>query len=270
TPIPPTPTPTPTAVPLPPELSALTIQPSVVEIEVDILAGAVFTDPDPRPGTHIAEWDWGDGSPLTVKEVEPGLALANHAYLDAGIYTVAFKVTNPIGLSTAAHPESVVVFDPSGGFVTGAGWINSTAGAYCPDPSLVGKANFGFVSKYVKGKQAPTGNTQFQFKTAGLTFSSEDYDWLVVTGGDSANFKGTGTINGQLSPAGDPYKFKVWAGDGEPDTLRIRIWYEYEALEDMEFVIYDNVDLLCDEVDDGGPKQPIGGGQIIVHAGKGK
>ena len=41
----------------------------------------------------------------------------------------------------------VVVYDPSAGFVTGGGWIDSPAGAYTADPSLTGKANFGFVSK---------------------------------------------------------------------------------------------------------------------------
>jgi hypothetical protein len=52
-----------------------------------------------------------------------------------------------------AGPGHEVVYDPSGGFVTGGGWINSPAGAcklaWCTDET-VGRANFGFVSQYRK------------------------------------------------------------------------------------------------------------------------
>ena len=60
---------------------------------------------------------------------------------------------------------------------------------------LTGKANFGFVSKYQKGVNIPTGSTEFQFKAGDLHFKSTAYDWLVITG-HSAKFKGEGTING--------------------------------------------------------------------------
>ena len=42
------------------------------------------------------------------------------------------------------------------------------------------------------GQQTPDGNTSFELKAAGLDFSSTSYDWLVVTGNVSANFKGSG------------------------------------------------------------------------------
>ena len=38
--------------------------------------------------------------------------------------------------------------------------------------ALSGKANFGFVSQYEKGKTVPTGNTEFQFQTGNLNFKS--------------------------------------------------------------------------------------------------
>jgi hypothetical protein len=59
--------------------------------------------------------------------------------------------------------------------------------------------------------------------------------------------KESGTINGE----GD-YKFMFWAGAGEPDTFRIKIWEE-DRFEN-ETVIYDN-----------GMHQAIGGGSIVVH-----
>jgi len=144
----------------------------------------------------------------------------------------------------------LVTYDPSGGFVSGGGWLWSPAGAYTPDPSAVGKAHFGFQAKYEKGAQKPDGNTHFLFKTADLEFSSESYDWLVVNqAGANAQFKGYGTINGM----GD-YRFILWAGDGDPDTFRIKIW---EEVGGTETVIYDN-----------GFDQPIEHGNVIVHKEK--
>jgi len=56
---------------------------------------------------------------------------------------------------------------PERRFVTGGGWIESPAGAYIADPTLAGRATFGFMSKYQKGSNLPTGNTAFQFDLAG-------------------------------------------------------------------------------------------------------
>ena len=114
------------------------------------------------------------------------------------------------------------------------------------DPDPIGKATFGFVSKYKKGADVPDGNTEFQFKAGDLNFHSTSYDWLVVTGSNYAKFKGTGTINGE-----GEYKFMIWAGDNSPDTFRIKIWYEVGG---NEVVVYDN-----------GIDQAIGGGSIVVH-----
>jgi hypothetical protein len=145
-----------------------------------------------------------------------------------------------------------VVYDPSAGFVTGGGWIDSPAGAYTPDLTLSGKATFGFVSKYKKGASVPEGNTEFQFQAAGFNFHSETYEWLVVNQGDkNAQFKGSGTVNGGLDPNGNKYRFIIWAGDDTPDTLRIRIWWEADG---TEYDVYDN-----------GVEQPLGGGSIVVH-----
>jgi hypothetical protein len=131
--------------------------------------------------------------------------------------------------------------------------MDSPERAYVADPSAVGKANFGFVAKYKKGQTEPDGNTEYQFKTADINFHSSEYEWLVVTGSDYARFKGSGTINGEGS-----YKFMIWAGDGDTDTFRIKIWEE--DAEDIETVTYDN-----------GFEQAIGGGNIVIHTGgKGK
>jgi hypothetical protein len=122
---------------------------------------------------------------------------------------------------------------------------------------LTGNANFGFVSKYKKGATVTTGNTQFSFSSGGLNFHSDSYEWLVVNQrGDNAQFKGVGTINGQLDANSQPYGFMRWAGDSESDSFRIRIWSE---LNGVETDVYDN-----------GFNQPSNGGSIVIHTGKDK
>jgi len=187
-----------------------------------------------------AEWNFGDNSSDTEHLFE-----VTHSYAEPGVYTVTLNVTDA-QQHTDQDEVIVVVYAP----VTGGGWIDSPLGAYTVDPTLTGRANFGFVSRYKKGATVPTGNTEFIFRAGNLNFHNSSYEWLVVNqAGTRAQFKGSGTING----TGD-YKFMLRAGDGEPDTFWIQIW---EEIEDVEVLIYDN-----------GSDQPIGGGNIIVHKGK--
>ena len=221
-------------------LDPVNINDQPVSVEV------TFSDPG-IPDTHEVTWDWGD----ETSDIQPGAtspASQEHTYAEPGVYTVTVTVTDDDGGTVSQTYDFIVVYDPSAGFVTGGGWIDSPEGAYKPEPSLTGKANFGFVSKYKKGANVPTGQTEFQFKTAGLNFHSSSYEWLVVTGSDFARYKGAGTINGE----GD-YNFMLWAGDSKPDTFRIKIWEENE--EGVETVIYDN-----------GFNQPIGNGSIVVRS----
>jgi len=169
-----------------------------------------------------------------------------------GVYEVYASTICDLNLKSEI--EYLAVYDPSAGFVTGGGWIDSPAGAYLPEPSLSGKATFGFVSKYKQGATVPTGNTEFQFKAGNLNFHSDNYDWLVVAG-DRAKYKGTGTING----AGD-YGFMLTATDSDPDLFRIKIQDKING-----DVIYDNKMGSDDKEYDG---TELGGGQIIVHKGK--
>ncbi len=164
-----------------------------------------------------------------------------------GVYNLFVRGTDAVGNVGNQECIMLVSYDPEGGFVTGGGWIESPVDNDYLYMTVGGKANFGFVSKYKKGAEVPTGQTEFVFQAADLNFHSSNYQWLVVNqASTNAQFKGSGTING----TGD-YKFMLWAGDGEPDTFRIKIW---EEIADVEFTYYDN-----------GFDQPIGGGSIVIH-----
>ena len=127
------------------------------------LDGSGSTDADGDALSY--SWTVGGGALDDGTEVSPTYA----AGIAAGIYNVCLTVSDG-RLASAPACVMAVVYDPSGGFVTGGGWIDSPAGAYKLDKSLSGKATFGFVSKYQKGAKVPSGTTEFEFDTAGLEF----------------------------------------------------------------------------------------------------
>ena len=223
---------------------------------------ATFTDACGSP--HTATWTFDvNTQPGVVTEGAPGTVTASHTFTAAGVYMVSLAVTDACGNAATSNQVGgvdamVVIFDPNAGFVTGGGWINSPAGAYTADPSLTGKANFGFVSKYKKGASIPTGETEFQYKLGNLNFHSTSYQWLVVAGA-RAQYKGTGTINNAGS-----YGFILTAIDGQisggggADKFRMKI------TESGGGLVYDN---LLNAPDSDDPTTVLGGGSIVIHTG---
>ena len=235
-----------------PSIEWLEVGPTLVLVDTEVTLSADFTDPG--RDIHAAIIDWGDGVVETISVVGHGSGTVehSHAYAVPGVYTVVLTVIDGDDSDTAVFDEFIVVYDPESASVTGNGAIDSPAGAYRLDPTMSGTARFGFVSKYQNGASVPTGKTQFQFRAGDLRFQSESYEWLIVNqGGTNAQFKGAGTINAELAPSGDAYKFMIWAGDGTPDTFRIRIWYDGGG---SEVEIYDN-----------GVNQPIAKGKITIR-----
>ncbi|OLC77984.1 MAG: hypothetical protein AUH78_03245 [Gemmatimonadetes bacterium 13_1_40CM_4_69_8] len=244
---------------VPPAVGPITAPVDPVEVGTPVTASATFTDPG-LLDTHTASIDWGDGTSSSglVSEVDgSGSVDGTHSYLVAGVYKVTLTVADKDGGIGQAVFEFVIAFDPIVGFVTGGGWIDSPPGAYAADPTLTGKANFGFVARYQPGATVPSGQTEFRFQVAGLNFHSTVYDWLVVSG-TRAQFKGSGTVNGS-----DGFRFMISAVDGDlnagrpTDGFRIRIWDETSG-----GVIYDN---QMDASDRSSATTALGGGSIVIH-----
>lgn len=221
--------------------------------------GTIVDNPE---DTHTAEWFFESISQPGIVPV-PGFVSTTHTFTEPGVYKVSLKVTDDNLLSGTANTVDglealVVIYDPNGGWVAGGGWINSPEGAYALMPEMTGKASFGFVSKYQNGASAPSGNVEFQFNAAGLKFQSKSFQWLVISGGRKAQYKGVGTING----SGD-YQFMLTAIDGDQtggdgqDKFRIKIWRDNDLL-----IIYDN-QLNAPDGDD--PTTVLGGGNIVIH-----
>ena len=192
-----------------------------------------------------------------------GICDAVHAsFNQAGVYTMVLTGSDDDG-GTDSKSVMIVVYDPTAGFVTGGGTIDSPAGAYLADPSLAGKAIFGFESKYKKGATVPIGNTEFKFHAASFSFESSTYQWLVVAGA-KAQYKGVGTVNG----AGN-FGFLLTATDGDlsggggVDKFRIKVWDKSAG----DAVVYDNVVGASEDIDVANP-QAIASGSIVIHKPK--
>jgi hypothetical protein len=240
------------------------IAPAAINTTVNV--SAPFTDPS-SPAVHTVLWTWDDGttSSGTTNETTPfngsGIAYGSHVYAQAGIYTISVKVTDSGSLfGTATAQQYIVIYDPNGGFVTGGGWINSPAGAYPASPTLAGRANFGFVSKYQKGaNMPPVGETEFQFQVANFNFHSTSYDWLVVSSTKLAQYKGTGTVNGNGN-----YGFLLTAIDDSTDQFRIKIWDKSGACTSttLSCIVYDN---KLGSGETSSDATAISGGSIVIH-----
>ncbi len=244
----------------PPSVGTISISSNPVQINNSISLSASFTDSGVLD-THTSSWDWGDGNTSvgTVTESNgSGSVSDSHVYSQAGVYTVTLEVTDNNGGNESSQYQYVVVYDPNGGYVTGAGTINSPVGAYVADVSLSGVAHFGFNSKYAHGANVPIGKTKFRFQAADFKFESTSYDWLVVAGA-KAQYKGIGTINNSGN-----YGFMLSAIDGAingdgSDKFRIKIWDN----NNNDAVVYDNQLGEQDGID---PTTVVNvGSSVVVH-----
>lgn len=248
-----------------PEVTTVSLPADPVAVGTSVDLSAAFIDGNTQD-THTGAFDWGAGpvSGIVSESGGSGTLDLAQAFATPGVFAVEAVVTDGDlegrRSSLLDEPGYVVVYDPTGSFVTGGGWIDSPAGA-CSwtgcDASTTGKANFGFVAKYRRGANVPTGETQFRFKAGDLDFRSTHYDWLVVAGA-RAQFKGVGEIGGLAG-----YGFLLTGIDGDVqggqgvDRFRIKIW-------DLstETVVYDN---QRGSDDTSNASTALGGGSIQIH-----
>ncbi|MBI2681260.1 MAG: hypothetical protein HYX25_09680 [Candidatus Solibacter usitatus] len=169
--------------------------------------------------------DGGSSFPMLLT---PSVAVTTQAsatllpFSQSNVYNVCVYGADSAGNTGANTCILLPVYDPSGGFVTGGGQVASPAGADLLNTSAAGQATFGFVSKYLPGRNIPSGNLEFQFKNGNLNFKSTSMDWLVVTGQPRAKFHGIGTVNGTYTCN---FEVDAWAGSftGNVDAFGLKI-----------------------------------------------
>jgi len=211
-----------------------------------------FTDPGTLD-THTATVECGSATPVQ-SDILDGTASGACSFSTPGVYSIRLTVRDDDGGSdTKLATGQVVVYDASGAWITGGGWVASPSGSNAVAPSASGKLSFELVARYLTGSPVPSGSAEFKLNAGGLEFRSTSLDWLVV-GGPCARLRGRGTVNG----VGD-FAFDVIAIDGPTtDAVRIRIWNRVSGT-----VLYDNR-----------PREPLadsrvaalGGGSVQLHA----
>jgi len=224
-----------------PAMGAITVSQPLVAVNTAITASAPFTDLG-LLDTHIAAWDWDDGTTSTGSISESpgsGTAGGSHTYSVPGVYRVRVTVTDKDGVpSNQSTYEFVVIYDPTAGFVTGSASFSSPAGAYAANPAATGAAKLGFNAKYKKNGTLES-ETEFEFGlgAAKFHFHSSAAQWLVLAGA-KAQYQGTGTVEGSLHHFGFAVTVKdgqVSGGDGI-DTIRLRVW----DMDHGDAVVYDS------------------------------
>jgi hypothetical protein len=253
-----------------PAIIDLLVTPNPAAVNTSIVITATIDDTDfgnsDIAGAHyflrIAGNKIGGDVPMTasdgafdspIEDVEPTIP----GFTEPKVYQLCVQAWD-VHDNTTTECVLFAVYDPSAGFVTGGGWIGYDD-LSCPVlcEGIAGRADFGFVARYQRGAHIPTGNTQFEFHAGTLQFKSTVYEWLVVAG-NRAQFKGSGTINGEGN-----YGFLLMAIDGKrdgPDAFRMKI-------VDGEEVVFDNQMGKDETGDDATLLDKVNGnGSIMVHS----
>ncbi|MBI2613808.1 MAG: hypothetical protein HYW62_03470 [Candidatus Levybacteria bacterium] len=239
-----------------PVVDAITAPADSVSVNTSISVGATFTDSD-TGGTHTAVWNWGDNTASAGSVIEnngSGSVSGTHTYTAAGVYTVSVTVTDNHGASGTASYSSVVIYDPSAGFVTGSGSFNSQLGAYIQNPTVTGQLKFNIQAKYNGNNTVPAGKINLDFKGGNFSFDSTSLQWLVING-NKAVLKGIGTINGSGSYA---IFISVIDEDKKVGTDRIRI----KIIDSSNNLFYDN---QAGDPENADPITPITKGSLKIH-----
>lgn len=236
----------------------------VVIAGTQVTMTAAIADPGVTD-TQTCTFSWDD--PMSPDETVvtgigagTGTCLASHRFMSAGVYQIAVTADDGDG-GQARGSTLVVVFDPSAGRITGAGQLNSPAGALLASPTTSSTAIWSVHARYPRRSQTPIGQVDFRLKGRHMQFESDTLSWLVVDG-PRFQMGGTGAVSGLPG-----YRFLLSGVDGDlpggdgTDRLRLKIVAPHSAQ-----VVYDNVidPAATDDLDTAYPA-PIRRGNLKSH-----
>lgn len=242
----------------PPSLGSINAPSAPQQVNLSIAASANFTD---TGDTHTAVWNWGDGNSSvgTVTESNGvGSVSDTHVYTTPGVYEVQLTVTDSNGASATANYQYVVIYASSTKSVSGSKEFISPIGALLQNPSLSGKADFGFSAQFdAAGNPVAQGtkwaSLDFEQGNTSLNFVASAYQWLVVTN-NKATLKGTGSLNGVPG-----YNILIAAIDNSQNNTTDLIRYQIKNASGT--VIYDTQPGDNDNAD---PTTPVSKGKITI------
>jgi Tol biopolymer transport system component len=229
----------------PPKVQTLVLSASVRRVGTATAFATAVTDQ--LSGVAGAELfvgtDPGEGHGIPATLLGPLVTGQIASSLTAGVYPVCVRARDRADNWSAPSCNSLVVYDPSAGWIDGNGQVATSQG--------IGHVTFD--ARYVGKTATPTGALHFRIPAAGLDFRSNAEQWLVVSGGQ-AQLRGTGTVGGAGS-----YAFQLTIRDGSPDRLRIKIW---DVSTKQGNVIFDT---QPGALDGAAPTTPLSQGSLRIH-----
>ncbi len=215
------------------------LEPLPVNTLVNVSASIQGLYPDKN---YVATWNWGDGTNSKgLIDLENRSIIGDHNYALPGIYTLTLNITDEQGNMTTREFQYIVIFEQSGGFVTGGGWITTQEN----------KINFGINARYPKDSNVPDGQMEIGNPDSDWKFKNSSYQWFAIFDNLSM-LHGVGNLNGE-----DGYGFVFSALDSDIDKIRIKIWEL-----DTGFVVFDTQPGSSNYAL---PTTPLGGGSIVIH-----
>lgn len=176
-----------------------------------------------------------------------------------GNHTVCVRATDVARNVSTSKCTALTAYDPeAAGFVVGNGTFHAPPGSFPFQSTVADDVDFQFMAAYKKGQTTPTGKTLLQFRTRQWRLESANYEYLLVTGSNRAQFRGSGVM--KITYGADPadfelypVKFQIWAS-ADNQTVRVRIWEP----AGNERTYFDSSD------------QPLRTGRIVVHTARNK
>lgn len=215
------------------------LEPLPVNTLVYVSASIQGLKPDKN---YVGTWSWGDGTTSEgFIDFENRSIIGDHNYTLPGIYTLTLNITDDQGFVTMKEFQYIVIYEQSGGFVTGGGWIANQDN----------KINFGLNARYPKNSSIPDGQMEIGNPDSDWKFKSSSYQWFAIFDNLSM-LRGTGTLNGL-----DGYGFVFSGLDSNTDKIRIKIW-ELETGS----VVFDSQPGSSNYAL---PTTPLGGGSVVIH-----
>jgi len=152
-----------------PVVSPITLNPTIVAVGTEVNPIASFTDPGVLD-THIAVWDWGDGSSTDLVDPATSPVSGSHVYTEVGNYTITLTVTDDDGGSGSATID-VIVIEP---FVTGGGNVKEESSN--KKGKSVEKVTYSFAGMVgVDGEGGATGQFQIIDHQSKISYHSTGF-----------------------------------------------------------------------------------------------
>ncbi len=188
-----------------------------------------------------------------------GVATAEAENLPENGYVVLIRFETGSNNFYSGPPSDLVtitIYEPTGDFVTGGGWIWDPSGS---------KGNFGFNVKYKKNG-LPRGQAIYIFRVGDWEYIVKSNAWLgMAIDGNHSCFEAKCTVQQFNSKTGElvwgegnyQLRIDVWDGeeDGEPDEFQIRVY-------DKNGVVWHEAGFS--------PRGYLQGGNIVIHRDKEK